>query len=148
MVLEGSTADTILGHQWTSQHSLNVNWNSGEILQWGDSCSQDCLLHVSKRPSHLAVPCMPTPTTVISLNCTFMESPETEHKIKIPPEYRVFPNVFSKQLATQLPPYWPWDCAIDQLPRGTLPKSRIYPLSILEQEAMVEYIEEALQQFI
>lgn len=44
----------------------------------------------------------------------------------------------------QLPPHCPWDCAIDLLPHAMPPKSKVYPLSKKETQAMEEYIEEAL----
>ncbi len=47
---------------------------------------------------------------------------------------------------TQLPPHRPWDCAIDLLLAATLPKGRVYPLSIPERKAMENYIKEALRQ--
>ncbi|KAI2644950.1 Transposon Ty3-I Gag-Pol polyprotein [Labeo rohita] len=39
--------------------------------------------------------------------------------------------------ASQLPPHRPWDCAIDLVPKASLPKGRIYPLSLPESQ---EYI--------
>jgi len=57
-----------------------------------------------------------------------------------------FQDVFSKQLATELPSHWPWDCAINLLPGATLPKGKIYPLSIPEKKAMEDYIKEVLKQ--
>ncbi|KAK3521089.1 hypothetical protein QTP86_013382 [Hemibagrus guttatus] len=48
--------------------------------------------------------------------------------------------------AMKLPPHRPWDCAIDLLPGAKFPKRRVHPLSILENNAMKEYISEALQQ--
>ncbi|KAK3517125.1 hypothetical protein QTP86_004013, partial [Hemibagrus guttatus] len=53
-------------------------------------------------------------------------------------------EVFSKTKATQLPPHRPWDCAIDLLPNAMPPKSKIYPLSRPETQAMEDYIKEAL----
>ncbi|KAG1929330.1 retrotransposable element [Pimephales promelas] len=55
-------------------------------------------------------------------------------------------EIFDKQLATTLPPHRPWDCAIDLLPGAVLPRGKIYSLSIPEQKAMDEYIQEALSQ--
>lgn len=52
--------------------------------------------------------------------------------------------MFSKTKATELPPYWPWDCAIDLLPNAMPPKSKVYPLSRSETQAMEEYIEETI----
>ncbi|KAL0153155.1 hypothetical protein M9458_051542, partial [Cirrhinus mrigala] len=53
-------------------------------------------------------------------------------------------RVFSKTGATQLLPHCPWDCAINLLPSAMPPKSRVYPLSRTEDQAMEEYIKEAL----
>ncbi|KAK3556180.1 hypothetical protein QTP70_005583 [Hemibagrus guttatus] len=48
--------------------------------------------------------------------------------------------------ASKLPPHRPWDCAIDLIPGEPVPKGRIYSLSIPEEKAMEEYIQEALTQ--
>ncbi len=64
----------------------------------------------------------------------------------IPEDYSHFSDVFCPKKASQLPPHRPWDCAIDLLPGESVPKGKIYPLSLPEQKAMEEYIEEALQQ--
>ncbi len=48
MVLEGSTADVILGRPWMSQHNPEVNWDTGEILRWSESCFHTCLSSVQK----------------------------------------------------------------------------------------------------
>lgn len=55
-------------------------------------------------------------------------------------------EVFSKTRASGLPPHWPYDCAIELLPGTNPPPNWIYPLSIAEQRAMEEYIQEAHQQ--
>ncbi len=55
-------------------------------------------------------------------------------------------NALLDGCSAQLPPHRPWDCAIDLLPGESVPKGKIYPLSLPEQNAMEEYIEEALQQ--
>ncbi len=146
MVLEGSTADIILGRPWMLQHHPNIKWNTGEILQWSESCFHTCLSSVQKSPISRSRPSSKQKPTALSINSTTVESPEVEHKGEIPLEYRAFQDVFSKRLATQLPPHRPWDCAIHLLPGATLPKGRVYPQSIPEQKAMEEYIQEALQQ--
>lgn len=57
----------------------------------------------------------------------------------ISPCYAPFSDVFCPKRATQLFP-------IDLIPGEPVPHGKIYPLSIPEQKAMEEYIEEALQQ--
>ncbi|KAL0181849.1 hypothetical protein M9458_021224 [Cirrhinus mrigala] len=53
-------------------------------------------------------------------------------------------SITFKTKATQLPPHRPWDCAINLLPNAMPPKSKVYPLSRTENQAMEEYIKEAL----
>ncbi|KAK3542808.1 hypothetical protein QTP70_003074, partial [Hemibagrus guttatus] len=59
-------------------------------------------------------------------------------------EYTEFREVFSEVRAARLPAHQPWDCAIDLLPNASLPRGRVYPLSLPESKAMEEYIETAL----
>ncbi|KAK3511978.1 hypothetical protein QTP70_027655 [Hemibagrus guttatus] len=49
-----------------------------------------------------------------------------------------------EERASRLPEHQDWDCAIDLLPNTSLPKGRIYPLSLPESKAMEDYIEGAL----
>ncbi|KAK3559672.1 hypothetical protein QTP86_013919, partial [Hemibagrus guttatus] len=62
----------------------------------------------------------------------------------LPHQYMDFLEVFSEERAARLPLHQVWDCAIDLLPNTSLPKGRIYPLSLPESKAMEEYIETAL----
>ncbi|KAL0147444.1 hypothetical protein M9458_057253 [Cirrhinus mrigala] len=98
-------------------------------------------LHTSERSISVSALINSVPTA-----STRTESPEPKVTPEIPAEYRAFQDVFSKPAATQLPPHWPWDCAIELLPGAQLPKGKIYPLFIPEWQAMEEYITEALQQ--
>lgn len=75
-----------------------------------------------------------------------MESPTSTVKEKIPPEYHDFMELFSKTKAAGLPPHRDYDCTINLLPGTSPPRGRIYPLSAKEQNAMEEYIQEALEQ--
>ena len=139
MVLEESTADIILGRPWLILHQPHIHWSTGEILQWGENCFDRCIHRPRRKgPSSSSVP------SSLPVQSTSVESPETQVNVAIPPAYRAFQDVFSKRLATKLPPHRPWDCAIDLLPGATLPKGRVYPLSIPEQKAMEEYVHEAL----
>ncbi|KAK3570829.1 hypothetical protein QTP86_027643 [Hemibagrus guttatus] len=61
-----------------------------------------------------------------------------------PPQVHHLPAQATR--ASKLPPHRPWDCAIDLIPGEPVPKGRIYSLSIPEEKAMEEYIQEALTQ--
>ncbi|KAL0173495.1 hypothetical protein M9458_029463, partial [Cirrhinus mrigala] len=65
---------------------------------------------------------MDQPHVTKSVNSIAIESPVTDTQAEIPCEKQVFQDVFSKQLATRLPPHWPWDCMIDLLPGAILPR--------------------------
>lgn len=123
LVLEGSTADIILGCPWLTQHSPMVDWNTGEILQWSEYCLQNCVSSVPKSPE----PPSSSITKKVTLYSTSFESPETSTTPTIPP-----------YSASRLLPHWPWDCTIDLLPGAKLQKGRIYPLFFSEQKAMEE----------
>ncbi len=136
LVLEGSTVDIILGRPWLVQHDPHLSWRTGEVLKWGESCFPHCF------------PRLPRPLTVVPVqlpvHSTSIESPVEKQSINIPSSYSHFSDVFCPKRAAQLPPHRPWDCAIDLIPGEPVPHGKIYPLSLPEQKAMEEYIEEAL----
>ncbi|KAI2647999.1 Transposon Tf2-9 polyprotein [Labeo rohita] len=127
-VVDSPRYEVILGFPWLSIHDPDISWFQGELTHWSQFCMENCLL---AQPQ----PCL----------TTSVESPDTQVKITIPDHYQDLSEVFSKSKATQLPPHRPWDCAIDLLPNAMPPKSKVYPLSRMEDQAMEDYIEEALE---
>ncbi len=136
LVLEEANTDIILGRPWFTVHEPQIAWRTGDILKWGNQCFPDCFPSLP-RPSPPAKP-------ILSLNAMSIESPVDQQSVDIP--YSHFSDVFCPKKASQLPPHRPRDCAIYLLPGESVPKGKIYPLSLPEQNAMEEYIEEALQQ--
>lgn len=133
MVLENSTTGIVLGHPWLVSHNPTISWSTGEVLKWGKDCFPQLPQPVSLTP-------------VLPLNSTSIESPVKKQSVDIPSCYAHFSDVFCPERASQLPPHRPWDCAIDILPGEPVPRGKMYPLSIPKQNAMEQYIEEALQQ--
>ncbi len=138
LVLEEATSDIILGRPWFALHEPQISWHTGDVLKWGNQCFPDCFPHLIQPSPQVNQP--------LSLNSTTIESPLEKQSIDIPQCYAHFSDVFCPKRASQLPPHRPWDCAIDLLPGESVPKGKIYPLSLPEQKAMEEYIEEALKQ--
>ncbi len=138
LVLEDSTADVILGRPWLVQHNPILSWKSGEVLKWGESCFPDCFPDMPRPPKKTPAP--------LQICTTSIESPVEKQSVDVPSCYAPFSDVFCPKRASKLPPHRPWDYAIDLLPGEPVPRGRIYPLSIPEQKAMEEYIEEALEQ--
>ncbi|KAK3543934.1 hypothetical protein QTP70_031846 [Hemibagrus guttatus] len=126
-VIDSPRHEIILGYPWMSIHDPVISWHHGEITHWSQFCFSHCLDN----------------TIIKSCLTTSVESPECK-PVTIPSCYQELQEVFSKIKATQLPPHRPWDCAIDLLPNAMPTKSKIYPLSHPETQAMEDYIEEAL----
>ena len=158
LLLEGSTADVILGRPWLILHSPSLCWETGEVTRWGPRCFGRCLPAITPRrtaalsPSSRRTParghssrCAPVPAR-IALHATSIESPVDQVGLDIPPRYSQFKDVFCPQRAARLPPHRPGDCCIDLLPGEPVPRGRIYPLALPELKAMEEYVTEALQQ--
>ncbi|KAK3535400.1 hypothetical protein QTP70_012829 [Hemibagrus guttatus] len=126
-VINSPRHEIILGYPWLSVHDPVISWHHSEITHWSQFCFSHCL------DNTIIKPCL----------TTSVESPECK-PVTIPSCYQELQEVFSKTKATQLPPHRPWDCAIDLLPNAMPPKSKSYPLSRPETQAMEDYIEEAL----
>ncbi|KAI2655938.1 Transposon Tf2-9 polyprotein [Labeo rohita] len=126
-VVDSPKYEVILGFPWLSIHDPAISWFQGELTYWSQFCMKNCF---SIQPQ----PCL----------TTSIESRDTQVKITIPSHYQDLSEVFSKTKATQLHPHRSWDCAIDLLPNAMPPKSRVYPLSRMKDQAMEEYNEEAL----
>lgn len=62
----------------------------------------------------------------------------------IPSEYHDLKHVFSKERAQSLPPHCLYDCAIDLLPRATLPTKKMYNISCPERLAMEKNLSASL----
>lgn len=101
MVLEGSTADIILGCPWMSQHSslecwrdLEVEWVLSTIAYQLSRSHYPVTLSGVNQPQLPVSPSTPPPLRVL----------RQTSGLDNPGEYRLFHYVFSKQLATELPP--------------------------------------------
>ncbi|KAL0176948.1 hypothetical protein M9458_029278 [Cirrhinus mrigala] len=135
LVLEGANVDIILGRPWLVKHDPILSWGTGEIIKWGKGCVTDCFPEIP-RPVKKPLPVF----------TTSVESPIEKRSVQIPKIYSSYKDVFCPKRASQLPPHRPWDCAIDLVPDASMPRGKIYPLSLPETKAMEEYIHEALSQ--
>ncbi|KAK3533208.1 hypothetical protein QTP70_013610 [Hemibagrus guttatus] len=118
----------ILGLPWLRRHDPQISWRTGELTRWSPACLRDCLRNPVSR----------------SCGTCSVEKVNTGAHVRLPQVYADFEKVFSEERASRLPEHQEWDCAIDLLPNTSLPKGRIYPLSLPESEAMEDYIEGAL----
>ncbi|KAK3565916.1 hypothetical protein QTP86_020325 [Hemibagrus guttatus] len=118
----------ILGFPWLRCHDPQISWHTGELAHWSPTCLKECLREPVSRPCRTS--CIEEATPVAHGH--------------LPQPYADFWEVFSEERAARLPAHQVWDCAINLLPNTSLPKGRIYPLSLPESKAMEDYIEGAL----
>ncbi len=127
-IIDSPKALLVLGHPWLLKHNSHIDWVNNYILVWSQSC------HVS---------CLGAAFPTVSVSCVLqVHSPDLTG---VPAEYCDLRAVFSKSRATSLPPYRPYDCAMDLLSGTSPPKGRLCSLSSPEREAMDRYIRESLQ---
>uniref|UniRef100_A0AAQ4PQG4 Gypsy retrotransposon integrase-like protein 1 n=1 Tax=Gasterosteus aculeatus aculeatus TaxID=481459 RepID=A0AAQ4PQG4_GASAC len=124
LVIDDITNEVILGLPWLAFHKPQIAWTNNELLRWSDKCASQCLV----KPIRAAT----------------IRSPAAAAPPGVPSVYLDLAAVFSKTSAECLPPHRPGDCAIDLMSGATLPRGRIFPLSLPESQAMENYVEEAL----
>ncbi|KAK3535520.1 hypothetical protein QTP70_016934 [Hemibagrus guttatus] len=123
-----SSPAVILGFPWLRRHDPQISWRTGELTRWSPACLKNCLRNPVSR----------------SCGTCSVEEVNTGAHVRLPQPYADFERVFSEERASRLPEHQVWDCAINLLPNTSLPKGRIYPLSLPESKAMEDYIEGAL----
>ncbi len=84
-------------------------------------------------------------TVLNAVSVYFDTDSEPPDLISVQSCYHDLGEVFSKSKATCLPPHRPYDCPIDLIPGGPIPKGRLYSISGPERKAMTEYIESSLK---
>lgn len=103
-------------------HNPELDWEKHVIRGWSPSCLYRC-------HGQTYVPVQK------------QESPDLS---EVPTEYRDLKEAFSKSHAIDLPPHWPYHCAIDIKPGTTPPRGRLFSSSRAEMETMEKYLREAL----
>ena len=74
------------------------------------------------------------------------KKPQKTFEEMVPAQYRQYQRVFSEQESERLPAHRPWDHAIEFLPGAPESlRTKIYPMSPIEQEELDHFIEENLR---
>jgi len=63
----------------------------------------------------------------------------------VPPQFRAYLDVFKKTPSERLPLCKPWDHAIDLNPDFVPRKSKLYPMSPMEQQEVRDFIDDQLK---
>ena len=62
----------------------------------------------------------------------------------VPEAYHEYKDIFAKEMFDELPPHWPWDHAIELLPRNHKVNCKTYNLTTAEQKELDDFLEENL----
>lgn len=65
--------------------------------------------------------------------------------VRVPPQYREFEKVFSKESFDELPSKRPWDHAIELTPGAQPFSTKVYPMSPIEQNELDKFLDENLK---
>ncbi|KAL1277068.1 hypothetical protein QQF64_023741 [Cirrhinus molitorella] len=79
LILPNSIVDVILGRPWLAHHQPHMDWKTGKVLEWNESCQHRCLQKEGER---------------LPLQSTTIESPNTTITVTIPPAYHTYHDVF------------------------------------------------------
>jgi hypothetical protein len=147
----------IIGFPWLLLHNPEVDWVQWKITM--TRCPPEC-----RRAKATELEPVEPEDKVFVIHITTVEvaeiqafstpsqqlAEEAQQKEKRSPEdmvpetYYPYKEVFSKEAFHQLPPWKPWDHAIDLLPKADLPWSHTFPLSWNEQKELDEFLQENL----
>ncbi|CAJ0966125.1 unnamed protein product [Ranitomeya imitator] len=115
----------ILGLPWLKMHNPLLDWSSSAIRFWGQGCYGNCF------------------NDHIDGNC-FNAHIAAVVKKELPEAIQDFWRVFLEVESQALPPHRDYNCAIEFIPGATLPKSRLFNLTIPKREALKEYLQTSL----
>ena len=104
----------ILGLPWLIRHDPHVNWRSGEIRGWGESCARGCINPSTQKGDAAVI------NAVSANSATDSEYPDLS---SVPSCYHHLRKVFNKKKAMSLPQHPPYDCAIELLPGSNVPRA-------------------------
>jgi len=149
----------IIGYTWLQKHNLTIDWKTGDIKF--TRCPRECNVATKKRKQKKAsafkykasVEEIDDDAEEEEMECEddeemeddiylrvleYIREVDTKNKKKrdeemVPPQFHVYLDVFKKALSEHLPLCKPWDHTIDLNPNFIPRKSKLYPMSPMEQ---------------
>ncbi|SJL19064.1 uncharacterized protein ARMOST_22671 [Armillaria ostoyae] len=155
--------DLYLGHDWLKRHNPVINWETGTVIFGRCSCVKNPFPLPDADPDDRWDEELEDGDTILAVNMEeelviravhhandlaaaahAKETPKTFEEL-VPPDYRSFRDLFSKENFDELPERKPWDHAIELIPnaKSTL-DCKVYPLNRNEQEQLDKFLDENL----
>ena len=123
--------DIFIGHEWLKKHNPSIDWVRATINF--DRCPEECNMPNSSQ------------STPENINSPLKTCQLVKENIIVPDFSQEYPTVFSEQEFNKLPERRSWDHAIETKPDFVPKDCKIYPLTVKEQEALDQFLDENLK---
>ncbi|SJK98310.1 uncharacterized protein ARMOST_01575 [Armillaria ostoyae] len=162
-VTDLGSKDLYLGHDWLKRHNPVINWETGTVIFGRCRCVKNPFPLPDADPDDRWDEELEDGDTILAVNmeeelviravhhandlaaAANAEKPTKTFEEMVPPDYRSFRDLFSKENFDELPERKPWDHAIELIPnaKSTL-NCKVYPLNRNEQEQLDKFLDENL----
>jgi len=132
--------DIFLPFGWITDHPPQGAWTNEEVRFNSPRCLEECTKVATNEFSLTwdeSVLTEPDARTIGHVSAIQEDTDE-----QVPPEFRQFMGIMSKEAADTLPEHRRYDCKIDLKEGSTPPWGPIYPLSESELQALREWLKE------
>ncbi|SJK98948.1 uncharacterized protein ARMOST_02226 [Armillaria ostoyae] len=163
-VTDLGSKDLYLGHDWLKRHNPVINWETGTVIFGRCQCVKNPFPLPDADPNDRWDEELEDGDTILAVNmeeeiiihavhhandlaaAANAEKPTKTFEEMVPPDYRSFRDLFSKENFDELPERKPWDHAIELIPnaKSTL-DCKVYPLNRNEQEQLDKFLNENLE---
>ncbi|KAJ3559362.1 hypothetical protein NM688_g396 [Phlebia brevispora] len=157
LVTDLGKSDMFLGYEWIEHHNPSIDWQKHTIVF--DRCPKSCI-QISRSEIEegdrimLINPQAWLRQRSVNLRATSAMDIAIEQAKKkvakpwtelVPGEYHDFVDVFTEENFQHLPEHRPWDHVIELLPDAKPYAGKIYSMTLDEQKALDEFLEENLK---
>ncbi|SJL17958.1 uncharacterized protein ARMOST_21529 [Armillaria ostoyae] len=163
-VTDLGSKDLYLGHDWLKRHNPVINWETSTIIFGRCQCVKNPFPLPDADPDDRWDEELEDGNRILAVNmeeelvihavhhandlaaAAHAEKPQKTFEEMVPPDYRSFRDLFSKENFDELPEHKPWDHAIELIPnaKSTL-DCKVYPLNRDEQEQLNKFLDENLE---
>ncbi|SJL13333.1 uncharacterized protein ARMOST_16773 [Armillaria ostoyae] len=155
--------DLYLGHDWLKRHNPVINWETGTVIfgccscvknpfplpdadpddRWDEELEDGDIILAVNMEEELVIRAIHHANDLAA--AANAEKPTKTFEEMVPPDYRSFRDLFSKENFDELPERKPWDHAIELIPnaKSTL-DCKVYPLNRNEQDQLDKFLSENL----
>ena len=160
LVTDLGKSDVFLGYEWISHHNPRINWKAKtiEFSRCPHTCERvledgerlfalQVKSYLQNRAERLRAVKLRARGSV-AMDIAIEQSKakrERSFEEMIPPQYREYADVFAETAFDALPEHRPYDHVIELTPGAEPYCGKVYPMTLLQQEALDAFLEENLR---